>query len=387
VPVESFTFRPMAFPPGSRNGATLRPAEAPVRPPDEPAARVDRVPDRGASLADVARVAHVSLATASRALSGRGAVAPYTRERVRAVAARLDFQPSAQGRALRTRTSGIIGFVVPDIASLFYANALKGAQHRLQAAGYHVALLDTDERPDREIGSLRALVAQQVDGIILCTSGEGDPAVRALIERIRVPIVFFDNAMPGVGQGSVSLANEDGMRLLVDHLVTAHGRRRLAYVGGLLRESSGAERLAGYRRALVENGLQVDESLIRHGDWTSASGSRGTTSLLALDRRPDAILYADALMALGGLAVLREHGLRVPDDVAIASFDDTDAGALLDPPLTTLMRRDRDIGDLAASLLLRILERDEAASGSIRIPMELLPRRSCGCRGDDEVAR
>jgi DNA-binding LacI/PurR family transcriptional regulator len=298
-----------------------------------------------------------------------------------AAAARLEFEPSAAGRSLRLRTTGLIGFVVPDIGSSFYASALKGAQHRLALAGYQVALMDTDEQADREEAALRALAAQGVDGIIVCSTGGADRPLREIARKRRIPVVFFDNLAPGLGDASVALANEQGVRLLVDHLATVHGLDRIAYVGGIESETSGAERLDGFRLAVAARGLDPDRSLVRFGDWTTEAGVRETRALLALGDRPRAIVYADALMALGGLAALREAEVAVPGGTAIVSFDDSDAGPLLDPPLTALVRRDRLIGDLAASLVLRVLDGDPSAPLDVRLPMELVIRRSCGCPG------
>jgi LacI family transcriptional regulator len=343
----------------------------------DPRPRGDRV---APSLADVARAAGVSVATASRAITGRGSVAVGTRDRVISAARRLEFEPSAVGRSLRLSTTGLIGFVVPDIGSAFYASALKGAQHRLALAGYQVALMDTDESADRESAALRALAAQGVDGVILCSTGGADAAIADLARRRRVPVVFFDNLSGDLGEASVALANEEGVRLLVDHLAAVHGLGRIGYVGGLESETSGAERLSGFRLAVAARGLDPDEALVRPGDWSTEAGARETAALIALDRPPEAIVYADALMALGGLAELRDRGLRVPADVAIVSFDDSEAGPLLDPPLTALARRDRLIGDLAASLMLRVLDGETGGPVRVRLPMEPVIRRSCGCR-------
>jgi LacI family transcriptional regulator len=329
-------------------------------------------------LTDVARAAGVSVATASRALSGRGSVAGETRERVRRVAARIEFEPSAAGRTLRTRATRLIGFVVPDIASSFYANALKGAQHRLGAAGYQITLMDTDERPDRERAALLAL-AGRVDGIILCPSAGDGSVVRTIERRHHLPIVLFDNLLDGVGAGRVTLANAAGIQLLVGHLAQVHGQRRIGYVGGIEGETSGAERLAGYQLGMLGNGLPIDLACIRRGDWTEAAGRSETAALLELEDPVTAIVYPCADMALGGLSELRAQSVDVPEQVAIVSFDDTGAAPLLDPPLTALSRRDREIGDLAASMVLRALEHRTAGPMDVRISMELAVRRSCGC--------
>ena len=330
-------------------------------------------------LTDVAEAAGVSVATASRALTGRGSVASETRERVRQAAATLDFHPSAAGQTLRNRSTRMIGFIVPDISSGFYANALKGAQHRLQTAGYQITLMDTDERPDRERAALLALAAGRVDGFIVCSSGGDGSILRAIERRFQLPIVGFDNVVDGVGAGRVTLANEAGMQLLVGHLARVHGHRRIGYVGGIESETSGAERLAGYELGMRGDGLAIDPRCVRPGDWTEAAGRSETAALLDLDDAVSAIVYPCADLALGGLAELRARGRAVPGDVAIVCFDDSDAAPLLDPPLTVLVRRDREIGDLAASMVLRALEQPDAGPMDVRIPMELAIRRSCGC--------
>jgi LacI family transcriptional regulator len=330
-------------------------------------------------LADVAAAAGVSLATASRALTGRGSVASETRERVQRAAASLDFHPSAAGQTLRNQATRMIGFIVPDISSGFYANALKGAQHRLQAAGYQITLMDTDERPDRERAALLALAAGRVDGFIVCSSGGDGSTLRAIERRFRLPIVCFDNVVDGVGAGRVTLANEAGIQLLVGHLAAVHGHRRIGYVGGIQSETSGAERLAGFEIGMLHNGLRIDARHVRPGDWTEAAGQSETAALLDLDESVSAIVYPCADLALGGLSELRARNLAVPADVAIVCFDDSDAAPLLDPPLTVLARRDREIGDLAASMVLRALEHAHGGPMDVRISMELKIRRSCGC--------
>ena len=273
----------------------------------------------------------------------------------------------------------MIGFIVPDISSSFYANALKGAQHRLRAAGYQITLMDTDERPDRERSALHALAAGRVDGIILCSSAGDVSVIRSIERRYGLPIVLFDNVLDGVGAGRITLANAAGIQLLVGHLAAVHGHRRIGYVGGIETETSGAERLAGYQLGMLGNGLAIDPRCVRRGDWTEAAGHSETAALLEMEDPVSAIVYPCADMALGGLSELRAHGVAVPDEVAIVCFDDTGAAPLLDPPLTALVRRDREIGDLAASMVLRALEHTAAGPMDIRISMELAVRRSCGC--------
>ena len=160
----------------------------------------------------------------------------------------------------------------------------------------------------------------------------------------RLPLVFFDNVVEGLGNGRVTLANEAGMRLLVAHLAQVHGHRRIGFLGGKPSETSGSERLEGYRLGMLAHGLPIDERWVREGDWTVTAGQVETAALLGLPEPPTAIISADAAMALGALHQLRGAGVRVPGQVAVVCFDEPAAGALLDPPITTLVSRDREIG-------------------------------------------
>jgi LacI family transcriptional regulator len=203
--------------------------------------------------------------------------------------------------------------------------------------------------------------------------------VRSIEQRFHLPIVLFDNLLDGVGSGRVTLANEAGVQLLVGHLAEVHRHRRIGYVGGIESETSGAERLAGFQMGMRGHGLPIDDACVRPGDWTEAAGRSETAAVLAQGDRVTAIVYPCADLALGGLSELRARGVAVPQDVAIVCFDDTDAAPLLDPALTVLARRDREIGDLAASMVLRALEHPGAPPMEVRIAMELAVRRSCGC--------
>ena len=175
------------------------------------------------TLADVAVEAGVSQATASRALAGSPLVNANTRQRVWDVAERLHFQPNRLARSLRSGATMAVGLVVPDVGAAFYASALKSAQDVLEAAGYHVLVLNTGRSPEREREALQTLRAHQVDGLLVATSGG--------YEEIGVPAVFFDNVPPHPDAGAVAMDNEAGIRLLIDHLVSVHGHERIAYLG------------------------------------------------------------------------------------------------------------------------------------------------------------
>jgi DNA-binding LacI/PurR family transcriptional regulator len=333
---------------------------------------------RGATLADVAASAGVSASTASRALNGRGELSSSTRAAVIEAAERLGFEPSPLARSLRTRRTYTVGFVVPDVASPFYAASLKGAQAVLEAAGYRVLLMDSEQSVDRELAALRTLVNHQVDGLLVATAGADADDFDDAVGGTGTPCIFLDSVLDGEGAGAVALENRAGIDLLVDHL-RGHGHSRIALLAGSQQETSGSERLEAFVAAVARTGADSSRELVRPCPWTLAAGADATRTLLALDPRPTAVLAASAELALGCLAVCRELRVSLPDELALVSFDDPYFGALLEPSLTAVGYDPADVGRSAAALLVEAMEDEPPDRREVRVPVALVRRRSCGC--------
>jgi DNA-binding LacI/PurR family transcriptional regulator len=338
---------------------------------------------RRPTLADVADAAGVSRSTASRALSDHPAVNAETRERVWEAARRLAFEPNHMARSLRTRSSQLIGMLLPDVGVASYASMLDGAQSVLEPHGYQVLVMNTGRNPEREQAALRTLYARGVDGMLVATSGgfvEGE-----------VPTVFFDHVLAGRELGFSAADNAGGIAALVGHLVAVHGHKQIAYIGGppeawpgaaRLENGSGTERLEAFRHAMGVARLPVVPEYVAMADhvWSQASGDAAARVLMALDEPPTAILAASDTIALGVLRALRELGRAVPADVALVCFDDPLDGDLIDPPITALVRHYRELGELAAGVLLDGLRGSSHGTPvELRVPLDLVVRRSCGC--------
>jgi LacI family transcriptional regulator len=329
------------------------------------------------TLADVARRAGVSASTASRALNGRGELSETTRAAVADAARALDFQPSQLARSLRTSTTNTVGFVVPDVSSPFYAAALKGAQAALHESGYRVLLMDCEQSAEREVEALHTLLAHRVDGLLVSTVG----LERSRFERVlrgRVPCVFFDSSIDGVGEGSVILDNDRGIAILVDHLVE-HGHRRIGLLCGSLSETSGHERRDAFRAAMKRHAPQATTAGVAGSVWSQEDGRESTHKLLDRRSPPTAIVASSVELALGALLAARERGLRIPEDLALATFDDAYFAELLDPPLTAVAYDPAAVGQAAAAALVEAMGEDEPERRDLSIPVRLIARRSCGC--------
>ena len=330
------------------------------------------------TLADVAEYAGVSASTASRALNGRGELSPETRAAVLEAADLLRFEPSHLARSLRTRTTSTIGFVVPDVSSPFYAAALKGAQRTLEDAGYRVLLMDSGQAPEGELAALRTLLAHRVDGLLVSTVGLERASFDGLVARRGTPCVFFDSAVDGAEAPTVLLDNAAGIGLLVDHLLD-HGHRRIGLLAGSTEETSGSERVDAFHAALRRHGLQEEADHVAGGRWAQDGGSSATRLILATDPPPTALISSSVELALGAMLACRELGVAIPDDLALATFDDAYFAGLLEPPLTAVAYDPSEVGSRAADLLVAAIRDSEERPRSVTIPVELVIRRSCGC--------
>src|SRR5215212_191798 len=299
---------------------------------------------------------------------------PETRAAVLEAADALQFEPSLLARSLRTRTTWTVGFVVPDVSSPFYASALKGAQTALEEAGYRVMLMDSRQDPGGELAALRTLLNHQVDGLLLSTVGINRKQFRATVERRGTPCVFFDSVVPRAGEGSVLLDNAAG----IEHLV-GHGHRRIALLTGSLVETSGHERLDAFRAAMARHGLDVLDAHLRGGRWSSDAGRKGTLELLAADPRVTAIVASSVELALGCMFACRERSVRIPDDLALAAFDDAYFAELLDPSLTAVAYDPAEVGSAATALLVEAMQHGDATRRELKVPVNLVTRESCGC--------
>ena len=331
--------------------------------------------ERAPTLADVARIAQVATSTASRALQESPRISESTRLRVLEAARGLGYRPNRLAQSLRRQTTNLVGIVVPDIGAPFFSRVVKGAQQVLEQNGIAVLVMNTEREPAREAAALQTLREHQVAGVLVATSGGStdDP---------RLPTVYFDNIIANRGVGNVTRANVPGMRLLVEHLHW-HGHERIAYIGGPPLLTSGIERLAGYRLAVSELGLVERDDYVQLGEatWSAHSGADAMERLLQLDTPPTAVVTSGESFAMGALSACRRRGLHVPDDLALVSFDDPPFGDLLDPPLTALERNEEEMGRLAVSLLLHALQATAVAQpAEVRLPVQLVLRRSCGCQ-------
>jgi LacI family transcriptional regulator/LacI family repressor for deo operon, udp, cdd, tsx, nupC, and nupG len=235
---------------------------------------------------------------------------------------------------------------------------------------------NSDENTVQEKRYLDLMRAESVDGLILPASSDSAQVVTAL-GRQGIPVVCVDRRLPRVALDTVIADNVHGAYEAVDHLLRI-GHRRIGFIGGRPQLSTSQERLEGYRVALQEHGIAFDASLVREGDSRQAGGRALAGELLRLDRPPTALFVGNNLMTLGALETIHLLGLRIPEEIAIVSYDDIPWALALNPPLTAVRQPGHEIGRRAAELLLQRIADPKRSTTLLVLKPELVVRQSCG---------
>lgn len=330
-----------------------------------------------ANIREVAERAGVSAITVSRAMNNSGAVHPATRERINKAIAELHYVPNTLARSFRSKQTCLLALVLPDVTNPFWTTIARGVEDTASRNGFHVILCNTDESSEKEANHLSVLLQRRVDGIILAPTS-GDKRIILPLKQHSMPCVLVDRRVDGAKCDTVVSNGHDGAMKMTQHLIEL-GHRRIAIVAGPDAIWTGWERVEGYRQALYENGLLVNPDYIVHGSYNEASGYELVKHLLALDPRPTAIFAGNNFLAVGALHALREAGLRVPEDVALAGFDDIPQGSLISPALTVVSQLAYEMGVSAAeSLISRLSGKYRGKPRDIVFDTCIIIRESCG---------
>ena len=327
------------------------------------------------TITTVARLANVSVASASRVLNGIK-TNPDTLARVTAAAEAVGYAPNAAARSLRSRRTGQIAFAMPDVANPVYTAMVSAIQEVARASGLRLLLHSTGDDTADELALLEDLKQRYVDGLILCSITFTDAHADA-VRGAAVPIAVIGGLSKDAGVDTVRANSRRGAAEAVAHLRAA-GRTRIALINGPEKTAPGTARKRGYFDGLRSCGLRRDDSLVEiAADFMVEPGREAAERLLARTT-PDAILCANDLLAFGTLAALRARGLDVPGDVAVVGMDNTSLAAVSWPPLTSVDLGSSERARIAAELLLQRIERPNRRPRQLGVEPRLIVRDSCG---------
>lgn len=344
---------------------------------------------RSVTLADVAREANVSKATAARVLGGYGVVSESAHADVMKAARALDYRPNELARSMTTGRSGLIGVVVGDIENPFFSFAVRGISDAARAAGFNVILANSGEEIEAEKAAVRVLIGKRVDGLIVTSADCRDIGHLRDVHLSGRPLALLDRALPELDVDAVTVDDSDAAMRATRLLVDA-GHRRIAYVtaaadseirgaDGLpdISTSTVRDRITGFLAICRGADIAQPERSVIFGAKKTATRAIVAKALAAADR-PTAILASDSIIALETFKAIRDAGLRIPEDISLITFHDADWTSVTSPPITAVDQPVYSVGKVVADLLIRRLKGETATVERIIISTSLIERGSVG---------
>jgi LacI family transcriptional regulator len=339
---------------------------------------IPRRRDKGggmATITDVSRHAGVSRSTVSRVVAGNGYVSEAKRQAIEKAIVALGYRPNTLAQALRSNRSNMIGAVVVDVGTPYFANVVYGLQRAARSAGKSLMVSSGYADQDEEARAVIELVDRSCDGIVLYLERPMRPDAVEIVRRAHIPVVSIGRNLCPVSTGTVVLNNFDGARMAMLHLLEL-GHRKIVHLTGQAEFGDTIARQEGIVAALAQYGMRTDDIHIVNGEFSQEFGYAATQRLLQEGRDFTAIFAGDDDMGAGVLLALREGDCRVPEDVSVMGFDDAFHARHLWPPLTTVRQPMAAMGEAAATLLLKLLADPESGPARTIIETDLVVRQS-----------
>jgi LacI family transcriptional regulator len=331
------------------------------------------------TMADVARLAGVSVSTVSNVLNNKAVVSPELTARVQQAIKAIGFSPNRAARGLRRGRTEIIGMVIPDVTNPFYAQVVRGVEDTAIKNGYELMVCNSNRQPDLERRHLDALQAQRVDGILLVPSNTY--AAREVLVRNYPPIVFVD-CFPLDSKVNCVVTDNIGASYEAVRYLIGLGHRKIAVITAELTYTTMIDRMEGYRKAMQEAGIPIRLEYTAKSATEIEGGYRSGLNLFRLTEPPTAIFSLNNRMTLGILQALRELGIPCPERVSIMSFDDPDWATVFSPTLTAIEQPSYQIGISSVQLLLKSIRSAASKTANetqrVEIKSKLLIRESTG---------
>ena len=311
------------------------------------------------TIKDIAKALGISTSTVSRALRDSHEISPETKQLVLDCAEQLNYHPNPIALSLKERRSRSIGVVVSEIANNFFSQVLNGIESIAYDRGYNVIISQTRESYEREVMDLHYLASRSVDGLLISLSTEtNDLSHLKSLHAKGLPIVFFDRITEEINTHKVIVDNFKGSYDATEHLIRG-GHKRIGVLASSEFLSITHERVAGYKEALITNGIKVDENYIQHcfyGGMIFEEVEDAVNKLFTQKNKPDAIFASSDKLTTGCLKTLKRRGLKIPEEIAVVGFSNLDIAELIDPPLTVVRQPAYEMGKAATELLLQLIE-------------------------------
>lgn len=318
------------------------------------------------TIKDIAREAGVSVTTVSRVINNKPDVSDKTKEKILKIIDKFNYNPNSVARGLVMQKTHTIGLIIPDISNPFFPDIAKAIEDKAQKLGYSVILFNTDNHLEREKKGVELFKSKQVDGLIVSLSLGNEDILKDLKKR-NYPVVQIDRAVFNHLYPLISIDNQKSAYKIVQFLIKK-GHKRIAHITGDLNTTTARDRLSGYKNALRDFDIEIENKLIIEGDYSKRAGVEGAEKFLKMKNPPTAVFAANDLTAAGVYNAVFAEGLSIPGDIAVVGHDDIDLASLLRPALTTMSQPMYSIGERAVTVLMKMINND----GELKIDDQIL---------------
>lgn len=323
---------------------------------------------------DVAKLAHVSVTTISKILNHKDYdISDETRQRVLNVIKEVNFTPNELARSLVTKRTNVLGLLIPDISNLYFADMARGVEDGANRLGYNVILCNTDENQKKEQEYLEILKGRGTDGVIIVPIA-GSDTVFSSDFNFEKPYVILDRVYDNTENNlfQVRFDNVKGGYLATKYLIEK-GHKRIGIISGPENDGTTKDRLKGYKLALEESHIALDDSIVFYGNYKFDSGVTGADNLIRKDIT--SVFAFNDLMASGAYKAITAHGLKIPRDISVIGYDNVYLSEMLDPALTTISQPKYEMGKVAATMLIKLLKKNQQETEAAFAPT-LIERQS-----------
>lgn len=328
-----------------------------------------------ATIKDVAKKAGVGVGTVSRVLNEHPSVSDDIREKVLKVIEELDYKPNAIARSLKIKSTQTIGVIIPDISSAFYPEIVRGIEDVAKEYKYNIILLNTDLSREKEKEALNILKEKKADGILFISNTVNEK-LKQEFKKTDIPIVLISTEDDKGEFYSVTIDNEKAAYDATIYLIKL-GHKKIAMLAGEIDDpNAGIPRINGYKKALLENNIKIDEDYIFYGDYKFKSGFKNMLKILKLKDMPTAIFAASDTMAVGAVSCAMQHGFNVPKDFSIIGFDGLELAEYFYPPITTVKQPRYEMGAKGIEMLISLINK-EKVDKKVLLDYEIIERKSC----------
>ncbi|WP_139823794.1 LacI family DNA-binding transcriptional regulator [Thalassobacillus devorans] len=332
--------------------------------------------EKTVTIKDVARKANVSISTVSRVLNNSGYTSASVKEKVNKAVDELKFQKNMVATAMIKKQTSTFGLIIPDIKNIFYGELTRAIEDKAHQHGFNVILCNTDNNLEKEKEYLNFLLRKGIDGIIFSTPEINDRNIREVMKsRPDLPMVILGSKVQNVRLDEVLVDNFDGGYTATEHLIDL-GHEKIGYIGGQQDSYATVERLKGFKAALEERGLPLDKKHVKLDEFKIHSGYEKGKEMLAKKDRPTAIFAGNDAIAVGVYKAARELEMKIPEDLSVIGFDDSQFAEIVDPGLTTIRTPIAEMGEKTVELAVQIIKENKNFKESIMFPPTLIERAS-----------